>query len=85
VKKYKMDMGAVKELLFGGVQQLAKDRRFYYHSTVGVEYSYWTEEGHKALAEYMNLMVCQMLKAEEKELNQRAKNLVINGLKGETI
>jgi hypothetical protein len=83
VKKFKMDISVVKELLFGGVQQLAKDRRFYRHSTVGVEYSYWTEEGHKALAEYMNLMVCQMLKAEEKELNQRAKNLVINGLKGE--
>ena len=71
--------------MFGGVKELMKDRHYYYHSTVGANYSHWTEEGKDALAEYMNLMVHKLQEAEEKELNQRAKDLVIKGLKGEQI
>jgi hypothetical protein len=33
----------------------------------------------------MNILAFKMLKAEEAELNQRAKDLVVKGLKGDKI
>lgn len=80
-----MDRQTTKELMFGGVSELMRNRKYYYHSSVGANYSHWTEDGEKALAEFMNLMGHKMLEAEEAELNQRAKDLVVKGLKGEKI
>jgi hypothetical protein len=85
VKKYKMDKQSTKDLMFGGVHELMHNRKYYYHSTVGINYSHWTDDGVKALTEYMNLMAFKMIEAEEAELNRRAKELVIKGLKGETV
>ena len=80
-----MDKYSIKEFLYGGVQELMKNRKYYYHSSVGSNYSHWTDEGKEALAEYMNLIGHKMLEAEEIDLNKRAKELVIKGLKGETV
>jgi hypothetical protein len=80
-----MEQGAVKALMYGGIQELLRDRRYYYHSSVGAGYSHWTEEGKVALIDYMNIIGWKMLEAEEVVLNKRAKELVIKGLKGEKI
>jgi hypothetical protein len=80
-----MEQGAVKALMYGGIQELLRDRRYYYHSSVGAGYSHWTEEGKVALVDYMNIIGWKMLEAEEVVLNKRAKELVIKGLKGEKI
>jgi hypothetical protein len=80
-----MEQGAVKALMYGGLQELLRDRRYYYHSSVGLSYSHWTEEGKVALIDYMNIIGWKMLEAEEVVLNKRAKELVIKGLKGEKI
>ena len=69
--------------MYGGISELMKDRNYYYYSSVGPEYCHWTEEGEKALAEYMTVVGRQMLIADEKELNQRAKEIVLKTLKGE--
>lgn len=71
--------------MFGGINELMRNRTYYYHSTVGINYSHWTEEGQKALVEYMNVMGWKLKEAEEAELNRRAKELVIKGLKGESV
>jgi hypothetical protein len=78
-----MNRDAIKDLMYGGVMELMKNRTYYYYSTVGPEYCHWTEEGEMALAQYMTLVGRQMLEAEEIELNQRAKNIVLNTLKGD--
>jgi hypothetical protein len=80
-----MEQEAIKALLYGGIQELIRNRRYYYFSSVGSQYSHWTEEGTIALAEYMNLISHKMVQSEEALLNKRAKELVIKGLKGETI
>lgn len=85
VKRFKMDKQSVKDLMFGGINELMRNRTYYYHSTVGINYSHWTEEGQKALVEYMNVMGWKLKEAEEAELNRRAKELVIKGLKGESV
>jgi hypothetical protein len=78
-----MDTNSIKDVMYGGITQLMKDRDLYYNSGVGVEYNRWTDKGKEALAEYMNILSSQIIKAENVELDQRAKNLVINGLKGD--
>jgi len=84
VKKSNVDKPALKELIFGGVQELMRNRKYYYHSGVGASYSHWTEQGKDALAEYMNMMGWMILEAENKELDARAKSIVLNTLKGES-
>ena len=80
-----MDKQSLKEFTYGGITELMRNRKYYYHSSVGVNYSHWTDEGKEALAEYMNLIGYKMLEVEEAELRQRAKDMVIKGLKGEKI
>ena len=69
--------------MYGGVMELMKNPAYYYYSVVGPEYCHWTTEGEKALAEYMTLVGRQMIVTEEKELDKRAKDMVLKTLKGE--
>jgi hypothetical protein len=80
-----MDKQAVKDLTFGGINELMRNRKYYYHSSVGQSYSYWTDEGKEALHEYMNVMGWKLMEAEEADLKQRSKELIMQGLKGETV
>ena len=80
-----MDKQAVKDLMFGGLNELMRNRHYYYHSSVGSSYSHWTEEGKAALTEYMNVMSWKLREAEEADLNRRSKEMVLKGLKGESV
>lgn len=80
-----MEKDAIKDMMFGGLTELMKNRKYYYHSSVGSSYCHFTDDGIKALAEYMNIMGAKLYEAEEAELTKRAKDLVIKGLKGETV
>lgn len=80
-----MDDQALKEFIYGGARELMKNRKYYYYSSVGPQYCRWTDEGSKALADFMNLIGHQMMMNEEAALNKRAKDLVLKGLKGEEI
>lgn len=80
-----MDKQAVKDLMFGGLNELMNNRRYYYHSSVGGTYSHWTEEGKEALMEYMNVMGWKLKEAEEADLNRRSKEMVVNALKGKNL
>jgi hypothetical protein len=80
-----MDKQALKEFTYGGIAELMRNRKYYYHSNADITYSHWTEDGKTALIEYMSFIGYKMLEAEEAELKQRAKDMVINGLKGEKV
>jgi len=84
VKRSKMDRGAIKELMYGGVAELMRNRKYFYHSSVGAQYCHFTEEGERAIVEYMNLVSWKMVEAESKELDNRAKSIVLTTLKGES-
>lgn len=69
--------------MYGGIAELLKNRKYYYHSGLGPRYSHFTEEGNEALSEFMSVIADKLLEAEEKDLDTRARELVIKGLKGE--
>jgi len=79
-----MDSNAIKELLYGGIKELMNNRNYYYNSGAGAEYSHWTESGEQAITDYTNLIGRKILEIQAQELDKRAKELVIEGLKGKT-
>ena len=80
-----MDKQAIKDLIFGGINELMRDRDYYYHSSVGQGYSHWTDKGKDALIEYMNVMGWKLREAEEADLKKRAKEMTMSALKGESV
>jgi hypothetical protein len=59
------------------------NQKYFYYSSVGHNYCRWTDEGVKALTEYLKLMTPVLITNERELLDKRAKELVLNGLKGE--
>jgi len=80
-----MKKSALKDLTYGALNEILHNRNYYYHSTVGSEYSHFTDEGKDALTEFMNFMAHKMLQAEAQEIRRVAKEQTINALKGEKI
>jgi hypothetical protein len=78
-----MDKGALKDFTYGALTELLHNRKYYYHSAVGPEYSHFTDEGKEALTEFMNIMAHKMLQAEEAEIRRIAKEQTMNSLKGD--
>lgn len=76
-----MEKQAIKELMYGGVSELMQNRRYYYHSTIGQNYSHWTDEGKAAMDTFMREMTQYIYDAEQRSLDQRAKELVMKELK----
>ena len=49
-----MDRQAIKDLVYGGITELMNNRNYFYWSSVGANYSHFTDEGKVALAEFFN-------------------------------
>ena len=80
-----MEKDVVKDLMWGGLIELMNNKELYYRSVVGPEYGQWSDRGTQVMMAFMSSMTKQMQAAEEKELNRRAKEMVIKGLKGEKV
>ena len=76
-----MKKQAVKDLMFGGVVELMRNREYYYKSSVGSSYNHWTDEGKVALQEYFDLVSIKIHESDEEEIHTRAKQMVFETLK----
>ena len=76
-----MEKAAIKDLIYGGLEEILNNRRYYYHSSVGLGYSHLTDEGKVAVLEYMDLMAWKISEANEVDLDTRAKQQVLDQLK----
>lgn len=76
-----MQKGAIKDLIYGGVEEILNNNKYYYHSTVGAGYSHLTDEGKDAVIEFMDLMAWKIKEANDIDLNNRAKKQVLDSLK----
>lgn len=77
-----MDRDTIKDALYGSIVGLMDNSSNFYKSSV-LSYSHFTDEGRVALADMVSLFVEEILKEEQRQLDSRAKEMVINGLKGE--
>ena len=79
-----MQKGAIKDLIYGGVEEILTNKNYYYHSSVGRDYSHLTDEGKVAIVEFMDLMAWKVKEANDADLERRAKEQVMSALKGKT-
>jgi hypothetical protein len=84
-RRFNMEKDVIKDLMYGGINELMNNKDFYYRSSVGSDYSHWTEKGTLVMIEFVKSMTQQMHTVEDKSLDKRAKELVIKGLKGEKV
>lgn len=76
-----MEKQAIKQLMYGGIKELMSDRKYYYSSGVGKNYSHFTDEGKVAVQEFVTEIAAYITEAENKELDNRAKEMVLRELK----
>jgi hypothetical protein len=76
-----MHKNAVKDIVFGGLQELSRNTRFYYYTSSGAGYCRWTDEGKEAVLDFMKEMTPLMRAAEEQDLDNRAKEMILKELK----
>lgn len=76
-----MEKAALKHLIYGGLKELLLDRNYYHHSPIGEGYSQLTEKGQAEVIEFISSMAFKIRAAEEYELDHKAKELVLKGLK----
>ena len=76
-----MDRAAVKDIFYGGLEELINNREYYYHSSVGRDYSHFTDSGRQAVVELAELLAYKIQEAEQQDLDRRAKQQVLDQLK----
>ena len=75
-----MEKGAIKSLVYGGLEEIINDRRYYYYSNVGEAYCHFTKEGQEAITEFLGSMAFKIKAAEDADLDRRAKEMVLKEL-----
>ncbi len=76
-----MEKGAIKDLCYGGLEEILNNSRYYYHSSVGASYSHLTDSGKEAVIEFMDMVAWKIKEANEIDLDRRAKKQVLDQLK----
>lgn len=71
----------LKLQVYAGLMEILNDKKYYYNSNVGPEFSHFTEEGNLALLEYMQIFAPTMIKKQEQESIKLAKAIVWDELK----
>jgi hypothetical protein len=77
-KEMRVTENDIKNLLYGSIRELTKDRRYYYDSSYK---PHWTEDGKQVVAELMDLYAEKIQTAIKQADEQRAKDMVFNTLK----
>jgi hypothetical protein len=84
VKKFK-EMSVteqdIKNLLYGSIREITRDRRYYYDSSYR---PHFTEDGVRVVGEMLNLYAEKIQQAIKEADEQRSKDMVMNALKEET-
>ena len=82
-KNYKLAQDANRSTVYGAMLEITKNPRLWRHSDVGREYCYFTEEGREVIVDLMQDILRTVDVLERKTLDQRAKDIVFDTLKGD--
>lgn len=72
---------SLKDGLYGGLSEIIKNPKIYYHSIVGSEYCKFTDTGKEEIIKWLEMHAVAIIKYEEEMLEARAKELVLKELK----
>jgi hypothetical protein len=74
-----MDSRAIKDVMYGSLLELIKNKQYFYTSAIK-GYSHFTEDGEQAAKELLHMFAPMIQETEQRELDARAKDLVMKGL-----
>ena len=80
-KKFDIKRSMNKDLVYGGLLELSRNRLVWHESSVSPEYSHLTEEGQKAIIHVVENMFRGLQTIHEQEIKEEAKRQTIESLK----
>ena len=83
-KNYKLAQEANKGTVYGAMLEITKNPRLWRSSPVGREYCHFTDEGKEVIVDLMQDLLRTVDALDRKVLDQRAKDIVFDTLKGST-
>jgi hypothetical protein len=81
-KNYKLAQEANRGTVYGAMLEITKNPRLWRSSPVGREYCHFTEEGREVIADLMQDILRTVDALDRKVVDQRAKEITIDILKG---
>ena len=82
-KNYKLAQEADKDRVYGALREFSRNEKFWHSSSVGREYSRFTDAGREVVVDMMQDILRTVDVLERKACDQQAKELVFETLKGE--
>ena len=70
-----------KDIVYGALLELAKNKQVYYHSTVDPRYGHFTEDGKEAIIAVIEEMFRSLKEIELEEIKEQAKKQTMDALR----
>jgi hypothetical protein len=80
-KNFDIKRSMNKDLVYGGLLELSKNKLVWHESTVAPEYSHLTEDGKKAIIHVVENMFRGLQSIHETEVKEEAKRQTLEALK----
>ena len=80
-KKFDIKRSMNKDLVYGGLLELSRNRLVWHESTVSAEYSHLTEDGQKAIIHVVENMFRGLQIIHEAEVKEEAKRQTLEALR----
>ena len=71
----------VQTIINGSIDAIISNKDYFYHSSVGPNYSHLTKEGETMIIKTMNSLLPLLDDARQHELDERAKQITFDTLK----
>lgn len=80
-KNFDIKRSMNKDLVYGGLLELSRNRLVWHESTVSAEYSHLTEDGQKAIIHVVENMFRGLQIIHQQEIKEEAKRQTLESLK----
>ena len=80
-RKFDIKRSMNKDLVYGGLLELSRNRLVWHESTVSPEYSHLTEDGQKAIIHIVENMFRGLQVIHQQEVKEEAKRQTLESLK----
>ena len=80
-KKFDIKRSMNKDLVYGGLLELSRNKLVWHESTVSAEYSHLTEDGQKAIIHVVENMFRGLQIIHEAEVKEEAKRQTLEALR----
>jgi hypothetical protein len=81
MKKFNLKRSMNKDIVYGSLLELAKNKEVWYHSTIDPRYSHFTDHGKEAIMKVLEDMFRGLKEIEEAEIKEVAKRQTLDALK----